>query len=910
MFSQILRRGVWGAVCSAGWDDADASVACAQLGFPAGAAAPDIRFPTANARNRWSTIHLYDVQCQAGPDAANATNANATSGVDVAAAAVRLEDCPSAANGTTCFFADLAAVRCYADAATAPGRPPPAPPPPPVEVDECTTCVTVTLDASLGRSRPLYPAGACDLLGPVVTALLEASNEQLLQAAAARGWAAELALAPPLTRPFSCAAAPGGGGVRVCGAVADGATFAAFVTFVADINLLGTNDLRELWTSAVQGPGLIYDISDALFFLEQDYDYGRAGSRAANPVISFTTCGPDGAQLATWYDTDVVGDTHVRVPLLSPPPTEPGSSRGEERGDEGPPDAPGLPPSLPHGTLRLVHGPVRGHAGVVQLSHCGYLGTLAMSGVSYMELTRTDPVPRRGLAQPPGDRVGIGGGTDSFKGLQTRFPNKTVDAMRAAAVCTQMGFMYSRAKRGSQRFGVGTGLVFDAAPVCYWGTFDCVSSATCLPAQGQVYPGACRALDVQLSVEDHDLDLSVECWDTPADLQPPPYSPQPGDLPAGSLRLMSYSSEAERWTAAGNTSLGAEGFVQILRRGVWGAVCSAGWDDADASIACAQLGFPAGVAAPDIRFPAAQARNRWSTIHLYDVQCQAGTDAANALTTAATAGGANATTGIDAAAAAAVRLEDCPSAANGTTCFFADLAAVRCYTNAASAPGRPPPAPPPVPPAEVDECTTCVTVTLDEASLGRSRPLYPAGACDLLAPVVTTLLEASNEQLLQEATTGGRAAELALAPPLTRPFSCAAAPGGGGLRVCGAVADGAAFAAFVAYADTKLRMLWLSAVQGPGLLYDPRSLTEQDYDYGEAGEAGPAISFSTCAPSPNGAQLAAWVETNSPGDNHVRVALLSPPPSEPGSSRGEERGDEGPPDAPGLPPRPGADPKG
>ncbi|KAG2484797.1 hypothetical protein HYH03_016450 [Edaphochlamys debaryana] len=174
---------------------------------------------------------------------------------------------------------------------------------------------------------------------------------------------------------------------------------------------------------------------------------------------------------------------------------------------------------LPHGSLRLVDGPLPNRTGIVQLSWCGYMGTLSMAGTTHLEATLSDPTPRKGTVRPSAAAGGTGTGV--------------ANALRAAAVCTRLGYLYSKHMDYPRSFGPGRGLVFEAAAICNRGTANVTATLLLsrreLPGgMGAVFPGACRGLDVQPSVYDHTADLSVVCMygDEPPLPRPPPPGPR------------------------------------------------------------------------------------------------------------------------------------------------------------------------------------------------------------------------------------------------------------------------------------------------------------------------------------------------------------------------------------------------
>ena len=89
-----------------------------------------------------------------------------------------------------------------------------------------------------------------------------------------------------------------------------------------------------------------------------------------------------------------------------------------------------LPPrsALPHGSLRLVGGPSP-QSGVVLLSWCGYSGTLSMQPTQHLETDLR------------------GGGLAAVRrpaAAANETAARVVNELRAAAVCSALGFQYSR----------------------------------------------------------------------------------------------------------------------------------------------------------------------------------------------------------------------------------------------------------------------------------------------------------------------------------------------------------------------------------------------------------------------------------------------------------------------------------
>ncbi|PNW86826.1 hypothetical protein CHLRE_02g097221v5 [Chlamydomonas reinhardtii] len=192
---------------------------------------------------------------------------------------------------------------------------------------------------------------------------------------------------------------------------------------------------------------------------------GRALKWAARrPSLSSLTC-PDGAAsaadcIALLTPTGCTALAAVNCSATAPPPPPPPPPPAPLPAECGPlmpllqtlafspiPAVRRLvvPSIAPHGTVRLVNGPVPGQTGVVQISYCGYWGTVSTDSGTTV------------LSSQPSELEG--GGTDVNS-------TKVANALRAAAICTQLGFSNSRHKRGSAQYAGGEGFVWGVAPVC------------------------------------------------------------------------------------------------------------------------------------------------------------------------------------------------------------------------------------------------------------------------------------------------------------------------------------------------------------------------------------------------------------------------------------------------------------
>ncbi|KAG2454704.1 hypothetical protein HYH02_000541 [Chlamydomonas schloesseri] len=633
--------------------------------------------------------------------------------------------------------------------------------------------------------------------------------------------------------------------------------------------------------------------------------------------------------------------------------------------------------TLPHGSLRLVGGPSP-QSGVVLLSWCGYVGTLSMQPTQHLE---TD-LRGGGLAAV---RRPAAAANETVK--------RVVNELRAAAACSALGYQYSRSKRGSKRYGLGSGLVFDAAPICMRGAYDFAAAmlaavgadggpsaaSVTMPGglPGVVWPGACSGPfvgglgaadggagggggvgywgDVQLSSSKHDDDLSVDCFNDPAEIHGPM---DPSPPPEGSLRLVLYVLEGGgtpgvSW--ADSTSSGT-GFVQIYTGGRWGAICSTGWDDADAGVACRQLGYAAGGAAwganwPD-RFPASYAAGRWRDIVLTDVTCPS----------ADTAG-----------TAPPLRLDQCPASTDAAACHYTDLAGARPAPPSPPSPRPPTPAPPsppsprPSPPAPLwpppsptpistleasapppsaptpapqpplaegpTGCRTCLTLRLD-IRLGRTMDPYPRDACSRLADAVTLVL--ATPPLDGDGVTPPASVLLPfycaapLLPPAP-PTPCDDVDGSGGagdgaghvheMTVCGGVEDGGALVEYLSdplVSNNMLRTNLGAALLDAMDVAAPCATLDVDYDYQLAGPAlGPTLLYSVCPASSDpaaggggggggeGERLVTWTPDAHCSPDQPKWTFPPAPEPQPHDAApppGDDTGEEWAPPPPGVPP--------
>ncbi|PNH04239.1 DNA-directed RNA polymerase II subunit RPB1 [Tetrabaena socialis] len=556
----------------------------------------------------------------------------------------------------------------------------------------------------------------------------------------------------------------------------------------------------------------------------------------------------------------------------------------------------------PHGRVWLdPSGPIVGRTGVVRVSHCGYAGSVSADGSRFSLVDAGGVQWTGGKASDPID--------------------PTVRSMRAAAVCAKLGFRQGRYKKGSKRYGLGSGLVFLADPICREEVEqdledgDELPSGICLPRWNLRW-NRTAAYDIN----GHAADLSVDCYDDAAELLPPP-PPHgllpPGAPPDGTLRLMSYTPGLNPDEILSNWGVwapserdkrnGSAGYVQVALSGVWGAICADGWDDADADVACRQLGFSAGLDASGrspFLFPVEQGLSRWRVVHMTRVECPMVPPPPQPPSPSSPLPSPpkrRRSPGAD--------LSSCPhSTSDAASCHYRDQAAIRCFRTradaAAAAAPPPPPLAPPAPPLSYNSSSAvlCIELLYDSLHLAHGMALLPHDACARSAAALTPLLYLGP---------------LGLAPP---GFECAGY-GSWSFSMCGTVADAWVAAAWVGQLrGFDARGLIDVLVEQVGLAF-PGDTRELDYDYGSVGGTntdvmvtlyGPGLAWPAAL-----AGLKPITEASLGGgalaDARVRAVLLSPPPQAPDWSSGElaaepPEGDgaaRAPPGAPPpLPPRP------
>ncbi|KAG2495462.1 hypothetical protein HYH03_006407 [Edaphochlamys debaryana] len=575
---------------------------------------------------------------------------------------------------------------------------------------------------------------------------------------------------------------------------------------------------------------------------------------------------------------------------------------------------------VPHGTVWLdPPGPVPGQTGVVHVSYCGHVASVSMGGATHLELSGDSCGAAEGGGRSlGGDGEGVGAGGLCVIRREADLPagtgSQALNAIRAAVLCHRLGYRTGRYKRGSKRYGGGSGLALTMAPVCAVGTY-----ATLAPGWGTqpvlTDPSACRLALVLSTPEpsrngssgllDHGWDLSLDCFDDDGrelwGPPPPPLAKRPRD---GDLRLMSYLYEQRTWARA----TGAAGFVQVYRSaGGWGAICGEGWGVAAADVACRQLGFAGGGRAALLQGPTGlgDMSARWHVVHMTHVRCSSQLPTANVW------------------AVGRYNLSACDhdSGAAAAACNFANLAAVRCYRTPAEAqidapaPGSPPP-PPALPPrpGEPGPEPLCLTLCFSALEgLGGTSPL-PRGACSSLLAVATAngmLVQPHGDAfdtqpnalvapvLCRRIGAGGSDVHDAGSPdydlesdPSLDPAwasyggadRCAedAAGDATGLALCSAVASGAALsewatAGFVAAADA----LWVRLAER-GFVVPRLTGALNDYDYGVVGGSVLIkLELAEAPTGPGGAPPGPWVRSNDGVNEYVRHHFVSPPPQTP-----------------------------
>ncbi|KAG2484133.1 hypothetical protein HYH03_017015 [Edaphochlamys debaryana] len=315
-------------------------------------AAPSIRFPIAksNTDTRWRVVHMYDVDCRT-PSAP--------------AVPSRLTDCEHGTEGS-CFYADLATVKCFRwlGAAVPPSAPPPPLPIPAVPANGCQSCMVLTVFTDFGMDHPAFPQGACDLVAIAANTLLSSGTDGLPakyasmcphmppspQSQPPGGLGAKPPSSTPpassavrVTRPFTCDAVLSTTQIRVCGGVDDRGALVQLIGSASDC--LRTGEVTKLWdyiSGVMQnGTGLAEVLRSSY---NMDYDYEVSGSLKSFK-LSFYACGMKQHIGELNLTTSEGFDEFTRRELVSPPPQFPAAD-GEYNLDS-PPEAGGDAPPMP-----------------------------------------------------------------------------------------------------------------------------------------------------------------------------------------------------------------------------------------------------------------------------------------------------------------------------------------------------------------------------------------------------------------------------------------------------------------------------------------------------------------------------------------------------------------------------------
>ncbi len=125
------------------------------------------------------------------------------------------------------------------------------------------------------------------------------------------------------------------------------------------------------------------------------------------------------------------------------------------------------------------------------------------------------------------------------------------DLRDADVVCRQLGFASASEALGGAFFGPGSGPIW-------------MDDVNCLGAESSLTSCDFAGFGTNNCPRDHSQDAGVRCSSEPT--------------AAGALRLVDGLSPSE-------------GRLEVFHDGEWGTICSNSWDEADANVACRQLGF-------------------------------------------------------------------------------------------------------------------------------------------------------------------------------------------------------------------------------------------------------------------------------------------------------------------------------